>query len=815
MQTTFFNVALPLLYAALFAGSGVIISEYVFSDQRFSRRLWLGLVIGLFELTWFPSLFAFLIGFGLWAQILGLAVAVTLAVLFFILGRRHRGSYKIKRDSLSLLPLLAIFIIGCYLFSTHIINPKAGDYYGGQTTYGDLSMHLGMITSIAEQGFFPPEYSIFAGHTMSYPFLCETSSSSLLVLGANLRLAYLVPALWAYALVILGIYNMFELWLKRKGRALFATVLFFIGGGFGFAYFIDLINGSQSTLSSLLSTDSNNLNTLLNGWYQTPTNIPEIGLRWVNPIVDMLIPQRATLFGWAFLFPCLYLVLDYFKSGNRKNIFPLAIIAGGLPLIHTHSFVALALISAVYFIWDLIKIKRNPSKVLWWLIYAGIVVILAVPQLVCFTFKQTAEGEMIRFGMNWANGTDSFLWFYIKNMGWIFILMPFAFLCLSKNDRKIYSGVLLLWAVSEVILFQPNTYDNNKLLFVWYAFTCGLVTKLLGCIFHWAQIRIKKHSTGLSRARYSSLSSAIGCSILAAFFLIRLIMVSDDPSTQVLRLGTAATILFILGAVLCIQLVVTAFYARQRIGFAFACAAAASVLLTILIVGLLAEVSIGYAQNYIALSRLLLLSLFITLMVITALNTAVFILSRDEQGVKASAPLLQTVLIMGTYAFCFTLFISGTLTIIREARSEYMLYDSSQITSSEFIKDNTSADSIFLTDYSWHLNPVSALTGRSIVCGTDTFLFFHGIDTTERKDDICLMFESPAQNLYLFEKYSVDYIYIGASERMNSQYFCDESYFAMHFKLIYDVDGIKIFDVNQPAAESTDANSNFFIPNQG
>ncbi|NLZ88179.1 MAG: hypothetical protein GX916_01630, partial [Clostridiales bacterium] len=33
----------------------------------------------------------------------------------------------------------------------------------------------------------------------------------------------------------------------------------------------------------------------------------------------------------------------------------------------------------------------------------------------------------------------------------------------------IYSGAFAVLVVAELVLFQPNEYDNNKLLYVWYA----------------------------------------------------------------------------------------------------------------------------------------------------------------------------------------------------------------------------------------------------------------------------------------------------------------------------------------------------------
>ena len=36
------------------------------------------------------------------------------------------------------------------------------------------------------------------------------------------------------------------------------------------------------------------------------------------------------------------------------------------------------------------------------------------------------------------------------------------------------SGAFLLWFVAEIISFSPNTYDNNKFLYVTYVFVCCL-----------------------------------------------------------------------------------------------------------------------------------------------------------------------------------------------------------------------------------------------------------------------------------------------------------------------------------------------------
>ena len=133
------------------------------------------------------------------------------------------------------------------------------------------------------------------------------------------------------------------------------------------------------------------------------------------------------------------------------------------------------------------------------------------------------------------------------------------------------------------------------------------------------------------------------------------------------------------------------------------------------------------------------------------------------------------------------------MTILREWRSSYMLFSNADIQAADYIRENTDPKGLFLTDYSWHLNAVSVLTGRSIVCGPDLFLYYHGIDTRERREDIDTMFKTPWDNVELFEKYGIRYVYIGSAER--SKYDIDMDFFETNGTLLYDEDGIQIFEL--------------------
>lgn len=776
---------ISIIYTISYAFFGILISCAVFKKMAGLKKIWFGLTFGLFGMTWMPSLFSFITGqFSILTHILGLVSFLSVALAcFFINKKKVVPRCAVFKSDLCVIWLLPLLLLGVKLFSTHILEIKADGLYVGQTTYGDLAMHLGFISSLGAQGVFPPQYSIFPGHAINYPFLCEVSASSLYLFGADLRAAYLISALYAYLLVILGVFFLFKTWLKKNSRSILATYLFFIGGGFGFAYFLNNVN-SPSFIGSLLNSSySTNLSQLLDGYYTTPTNLPDLGLRWVNPIVDMLIPQRATLFGWAFLFPCLTLLYDYMFLRKKTAIVPLAILAAGLPLIHTHSFLALGIISGVYCLYDLIS-DYQKVRLRYWALYAGIVILLAGPQLFGFTFRQVSESSMVKLHFNWANEKDSWFWFYVKNWGVLFLLLLPGMLLLAKKDRIIMSGPLALWGISEIVIFQPNTYDNNKLIFVFFAYLCGLCAKLLGCITHKLQIKFREKDV------YANSSSGImfTVALLIVFFTFIPALSSRSPVfmgtlkqsnlATLLLLGFVYTYISIRFAYLAVK------YQRDILvlplpltGLAF-CS-------TILI--LLLEQSDSLVVQVDKKIALLLRILECFMLILAFLFLVKY---KPQKGEKSSAFGYAFYRIAGAVLVC-ALFLSGSMTIAREWVSTYQVFSNTDIKAADFIKENTDPDSVFLTSYSWHLNTVSVLTGRNIVCGPDLYLYYHGIDTSERKSDVDLMFGDPTNYPDLFEKYQVSYIYIGPDERYS--YSIDHAFFKENCEKIYEENGITIY----------------------
>lgn len=453
-------------------------------------KCWLGLAFGCALLMWLPCLAAFLWGFTLTAQLAALgvsiagiaAIGVESAVRFRpdlrSLRARIRWPELSRADLTGLLASFLITLFCAYLLHTHVLRPAAdGGLWVGQSTYGDLGMHLGFAESLYRQGTFPPEYSIYPGQPLNYPFLVDAAAASLRFFGLSLRMAVIVPSVVMLFEVFWGFWLLADkLTGGRAAPTLMSWLLFVGNGGFGFVFFTGKYRFSE----------------IFTGYYTTPTNLVGEDIRWVNVICDMLIPQRTTMAGWCVVIPAIFLLVTAIEKvledrGGRREIIALALLGGAMPMIHTHSFLALGILSAAWFFCALPKAKRAGrvrALVLAYVLYGAICLCLAAPQFFKWTMSSVKTGNLLQWNLGWVVGANgaikSWIVFFIMNVGVIFIAMwPTAFT--MRGERLgLFLGAQAIFVLANLIAFQPNLYDNNKLLYIWF-----MVTDILVCASLW------------------------------------------------------------------------------------------------------------------------------------------------------------------------------------------------------------------------------------------------------------------------------------------------------------------------------------------
>ena len=627
---------------------------YALADALFKRRdgivrLWLGLTAGLLMMMWLPSLFAYALRFTAAAQLAALGLAAVFAVLARLFLREPPDPLRLEGEKrpfcggmpawLPVALVAPLLILSIYLQYTHTLRDVDGALHVGQSTYGDLCLHLGIATGL-QNSAYPPQYTLIQDALLGYPFLMDALSASMLCLGTGLQAAFVVPGSLMMGLVYLGFILLAWELTHSRAAVVLSYLLMFLNGGLGFFYVLDGVWQDPTLFKSVFT-----------GYYDAPANMVENNIRWVNVICDMMIPQRTLLAGWTMVVPALYLLALAMRERSRRLYVILGVLAGAMPMVHTHSFLALALVSAGCLFWTLRHAEARKKALIDYALYAGIAAALALPQLLTWSIPQTVGGAAatgsLSLRFNWVNYDDAsgrlidgYFWFWVKNVGPVYLLMVPAALLNKGWKRGLSLGALMVYAVAELIQFQPNPYDNNKLFYVAFLLMLPLVGSYLTAL--WNRLR------GLP-----------GRALLAAVFL-------------------------------------------------------------------------------------------------------------------------------------FLSLTSGVLSLGREAVSDYQLFSAGEVEAAEYIRDELPADAVYLTG-NQHNNLVAALAGRQIVCGTSSYLYFHGVDYQQASFDARRMLEAPADSLALFAEYGVDYVVVGDSERYN--YALDEAWFAENCALVYDEGGVSIYAV--------------------
>ena len=462
-----------ILYTLLFVMGGAAIIRTQLPGKSPLVRAFLGLALGILLEMQLPALCANVFDFTLKAHYVAAVLLVALVGVSFLLQDRREAKAMTHEDRKLLgaivLVALPLTVLSGYLQHTHMIMEAAdGSYWCGQSTYGDLCMHLSFITSMQDMAF-PPTYNLLYGTALNYPYLADSLSTTMLMLGMDIQMAVVFPGTLLMALTYVGYMLLSYQVLGGRHKAVAAAaLLFFFNGGLGFIYDFDMMGRDNFQKISEIFT----------GYYKTPANQPDLNLRFSNVIADLLVPQRALMGGWAMGIPALMLVISAMREKSMRQTLLLALWASCLPLVHTHTFLALGLFSGGYVIGRLVVDMDDWKGILKRAgVYLAIVAVLALPQVMGAAVEQTIEGGSLRLQFNWVNNSggrgmiDGYFWFWIKNAGLPFILMILAVL---ESRRRGYLDIVLgmagIFVIAETILFQPNEYDNNKLFYIWYMF---------------------------------------------------------------------------------------------------------------------------------------------------------------------------------------------------------------------------------------------------------------------------------------------------------------------------------------------------------
>ena len=505
------SLALSLLAIA----SGTLLTYTYDEDAPLASRLCSGACIGFACMALVGFIFA--LAFGLNAATLGITAAL-LASPFLLLTNsltRDRLNTDIdqtlkaisrassKPDRWAFIYFLfyaGAAIVMWLVFDRALLEKPQGLYTGVLNNYGDLPFHISVITRFAYGQNFPPEDPTFAGARFTYPFLTDFVSAMFVRAGASLRNSMFIEN-WIIGVALVGVLHRFGLnLLRNRTAAILTPVLVILNGGFGWWMLFSDVNKTDAGVFQVLSHIQHSY-----------TILPDVtqGWRWGNAVTSLLVPQRGFLLGipLAVIVFTQWWTAMHTKSvpptvagGSKKRPNPPAnaggtdlisrrmiaagFVAGLLPLIHAHSFIAVMGVGGVL---ALINIRRWRD----WLGFFVVASVISGPQLLWSTHGSAVSTKaFIGWEFGWGHGDENIVWFWIKNTG---VFIPLLILALLwKTDRYLVSRKLLYFylpftlcfIVPNMIKFAPWIWDNVKILLYWWIASAPIVALLLARLWN-------------------------------------------------------------------------------------------------------------------------------------------------------------------------------------------------------------------------------------------------------------------------------------------------------------------------------------------
>src|SRR5712664_3714186 len=519
----FISLALSLIAIA----SGALLTYTWDEDAPLASRLCTGACIGFALLGLIGFALALLIGLTTTTLVVTALLLATPALLF----RNPQIRTQIDKDLQTTTRAISrattspdrwaliyflfyamVAIVMWLVFSRAMFEKPEGIYTGVLNNYGDLPFHLSVITRFAFGQNFPPEDPTFAGARFTYPFLTDFVSAMFVRAGATLRNSLFIEN-WIIGVALVGVLHRFgQQLLRNRTAAILTPVLVILNGGFGWWMLAGDVNKTDSGVFHVLKHIPHSY-----------TILPDVlrGWRWGNAVTSLLVPQRGFLLG----IPLAVIVFtQWWAAMNRQraegkgqsakskarsakgkadksfsnsagresdNTSPFALrslpprmlaagcVAGLLPLVHAHSFIAVMGVGGCL---ALINIKK------WrvWLAFFIVASIIAGPQLLWSTHGSAVSTRaFMGWEFGWGHGDENVLWFWLKNTGLFIPLLILALLWKTNSylvSRKLlffYLPFTLCFIIPNMIKLAPWIWDNIKVIFYWWIASAPIVALLL------------------------------------------------------------------------------------------------------------------------------------------------------------------------------------------------------------------------------------------------------------------------------------------------------------------------------------------------
>ncbi|HUV46980.1 MAG TPA: hypothetical protein VMW29_02490 [Candidatus Bathyarchaeia archaeon] len=445
---------------------GFSLGKFFMITKTKSEHLIYALPLGILFLTYLIFFSSLIVGFNRFA--IFFVILLSLGISFLMkpkvkLNLEILRWFIILKRNLLIIPPLILFSVYFAKIWSKMYFFKDGDLYASFVhAWGDLPIHLSFTNSFLFASNFPPHLPLLSQHLAAYHFMADFFSAILLKLNVDLLTVLNFPGFIFSVSLVLLVFLLAKEITKNNLASVLSVFLFFFGGGLGFIY-----------------------------WRKTSgfieyTQLHEKNIYFANIIPSILIPQKASLFGLVISLIVFIILQKNLDRLNFKSIFFASSLVALMPLTYIHGFFASLVFLSFFYLYFFLKTLKNTGWQGWQILKLTLafllpILFLAIPQLIYFYPQVLKRAAGLSFWHFWwckPPEENPFI-FYFKNFGVFLLLLPISLIKAKKKQVLFYLPALFLFALSNIMLFQPGEFENFKMIYYWYLASCFFVARLI------------------------------------------------------------------------------------------------------------------------------------------------------------------------------------------------------------------------------------------------------------------------------------------------------------------------------------------------
>lgn len=386
------------------------------------------------------------------SQLLGYSkVSIVLAGLIFVPALFF---FPVKKPDFRLLKhpaiLLAIgiFIIFYIILSGSVWVLRGNEFLLSGSNWQDTPMHLGIIESL-NQGNFPPQMPYYSGVRMTYHYFVDFHTAIIEKMADTFNPGLLVYLNSFFAgLFALAVYVLANHVTRSTKASCFAVIIGVFGGGFSYIRFFEaFLSNNWSRFSDLF------MQNYVQEWK---------GFFQIVPVFEGLLQSRPQMMGLTGLALAAYFLYLGLTGKDARKMILAGLITGLLFPFHVTAFISIGLLFIILTFYFAYQKKFWLKGSLFFLLP----VLLSLPFILAIS---TSPRLSLDPGW-WApdKSPSGLTLFYLGNLGIPFII-SFFFPLFQKGHRFfLYSWIISMFVVPNIISFTPESFDMNTFFhFMW------------------------------------------------------------------------------------------------------------------------------------------------------------------------------------------------------------------------------------------------------------------------------------------------------------------------------------------------------------